>query len=201
MLPSPTENRSVVLVHGLFRQSAVFRKLVAALEREGFTVFAPNLKSERAQLGLENMAAQLAAFIDRALPKTCPFSLVGLSMGGLVARYYLQQLGGRDRVNCFVTIATPHYGTHLARLLPHKTIAQMRPGSAFLEQLNRDLGVLSKIPIAFLWTTWDFIVVPSENARLPWGREVKLNIFAHAMMVRDDRAIAAAIAILETRSS
>jgi len=40
-----------------------------------------------------------------------PFDLVGFSMGGIVSRYYVQRLGGIDRVQRFITLAS--HTTHL----------------------------------------------------------------------------------------
>ena len=50
-------------------------------------------------------------------------------MGGLVARYYVQRLGGDVRVHTLVTLGTPHGGTLPARLFPHPLVRQLRPGS------------------------------------------------------------------------
>ena len=54
--------------------------------------------------------------------------LIGHSMGGLVARYYVQRLDGDARVHTLVTLGTPHGGTKAARLVPHRLARQLRPG-------------------------------------------------------------------------
>jgi pSer/pThr/pTyr-binding forkhead associated (FHA) protein len=40
-----------------------------------------------------------------------PVTIIAHSMGGLVTRYYLDQLGGKEHVERFVAIGTPHFGS------------------------------------------------------------------------------------------
>jgi pSer/pThr/pTyr-binding forkhead associated (FHA) protein len=40
-----------------------------------------------------------------------PVTIIAHSMGGLVTRYYLDQLGGQEHVERFVAIGTPHFGS------------------------------------------------------------------------------------------
>ena len=44
--------------------------------------------------------------------------VVGHSLGGLIARYYVQRQGGDRRVESLVTLGTPHQGSVLAHVLP-----------------------------------------------------------------------------------
>ena len=95
--------------------------------------------------GLEKLAEQLKAFVDERIEPEQRFDLVGYSMGGLVSRYYLQRLGGLRRVRRFITLAAPHNGSYMAYLLPNRGGEQMRPGSAFIEDLNRDVVMLEQV--------------------------------------------------------
>ena len=73
------------------------------------------------------------------------FSMVGYSMGGLIARQFIA-MGGKPRVDKLLTLATPHMGVHLEpfdipyaeHLYPRGGI-QMRPDSRFLWDLNTDV--------------------------------------------------------------
>lgn len=186
--------KTVVLVHGIFRQSLVFRKLAGRLQAQGYTVYAPDLFHHWGALSLAEVARQLANFIDTNLPPDASFDLVGLSMGGLVSRYYLQRLGGCDRVQHFIAIASPHFGTWLAYGFPRPTSLEMRPGSRFLQDLNRDLHELP-VNLTTIWTPWDFIIVPARSCCLPIGRCIRVNVIPHARMAWSDRSIDA---ILET---
>lgn len=79
-----------------------------------------------------------------------PVVLIGYSLGGLIARYYVQRLGRDAFVPLVITLATPHGGTatvsasaeHFGRrretaLLasPHPLLRQLRPGSELLIEL------------------------------------------------------------------
>lgn len=177
----------VLLVHGIIRTSAVFRKMSTYLSQQGWSVHSFNLTPNNASLGLDQLATQVADYVDKTFPPEQPLDLIGLSMGGLVTRYYVQRLGGIDRVQRFITISAPHQGTRMAYLLPRLGCIQMRPGSAFLKDLNQDATMLERLNFTSIWTPWDFIIVPARSSQMPIGQEVKLSVLAHALMVRDIR--------------
>ena len=56
-------------------------------------------------------------------------------MGGLIARYYVQRLGGDARVHTLVTLGTPHHGTRAARLIPRGVCKQLSPSSEIIAEL------------------------------------------------------------------
>lgn len=189
---SSTNNRNpVLLVHGIIRTSAVFRRMSTYLTQEGWSVHSFNLTPNNASLGLDKLAIQVANYVDKTFAPEQPIDLVGLSMGGLVTRYYVQRLGGIDRVQRFITIAAPHQGTRMAYLLPRLGCIQMRPGSAFLEDLNQDASMLERLNFTSLWTPWDFIIVPASSSQMPVGQEVKVSVFAHAFMARHSHCLQA----------
>lgn len=55
----------------------------------------------------------LLAPAEKQAYKNVKFILIGHSMGGLVSRYYIENLGGAARVEKLITICTPHYGSSL----------------------------------------------------------------------------------------
>ncbi|MEP0777776.1 triacylglycerol lipase [Microcoleus sp. ZQ-A2] len=186
----------VVLVHGILRTSSVFRTLAPFLIQQGWPVYMIDLTPNNATLPLEEMASQVRDFINKTFPPEQPIDLVGLSMGGLVTRYYVQRLGGMNRVQRFITISAPNKGTWLAYLWHRRACVQMRPGSVFLEDLNQDAQTLEHINYTSLWTPWDLIIIPARNSQMPVGRDVKLSVFAHAFMVVHPRSLAAIVAAL-----
>jgi triacylglycerol lipase len=60
----------------------------------------------------------------------------------------------------------------------------MRPNSEFLQDLNRDIKILEKINFTSIWTDYDFIIVPAKSSQIKVGKEIKLPVFTHGMMVR-----------------
>ena len=161
------------------------------LSQLGWSVYSLNLAPNWGNASLEELAQQMADYIDTNFDPKQHLDIVGLSMGGLVTRYYLQRLGGIKRVQRFIAISSPHSGTWTAYTLSGKGCIQMRPGSAFLEDLNLDAIVLEKLNFTSIWTPWDFIIVPASSSQISVAKEVKLPVFAHATMARDSRSLKA----------
>ena len=181
----------VVLVHGFLDRQYIFKSMVRYLEAKGWTVFALDLIPNDGRKSLPDLAEQLQAFIGENLSQTPTFDLLGFSMGGLVTRYYLQRLGGNERVERYVTISAPNNGTLTAFSLPFPGIKQMRPQSEFLEDLNYDVeSCLEKIQVTWMWTPFDLMILPADSSRLPIGREVKLPVAFHPWMLSDPKALA-----------
>lgn len=83
-------------------------------------------------------AAELAEAVPALLEQSgqVDVAVVAHSMGGLALREYLGN-GGADLVHTAVFVGTPHQGTWAAWLAWGAGGAEMRPGSPFLERLNR----------------------------------------------------------------
>lgn len=72
------------------------------LTQLGWSAYSLNLAPNWGNASLEELAQQVADYTDANFEPKQPLDLVGLSMGGLVARYYLQRLGGINRVQRFI---------------------------------------------------------------------------------------------------
>lgn len=181
----------VLLIHGIFRRSGIFNKMSDHLTQQGWSVYSLDLAPNWGNASLEELAQELADYIDINFDPKQSLDLVGLSMGGLVTRYYLQRLGGINRVQRFIAISSPHSGTWTAYTLWRKGCIQMRPGSAFLKDLNRDASVLENLNFTSIWTAWDFIILPASSSQISAAKNVKLSVFTHAMMARNFRILKA----------
>lgn len=84
---------------------------------------------------------------------------------GLVARYYVQRLGGDARVHTLVTLGTPHQGTMAAYLLPTQVLRQLRPDSDVMAELAAPSS-RCRTRFVSLWSELDVFIVPQHNARL-----------------------------------
>lgn len=179
----------VLLIHGFFRQKHIFNKMYRHLSELDYEVHRFNLTPNNGTIGLDKLAEQIEQYVTKKFPVNQTFDLIGLSMGGLVSRYYLQKLGGIKRVRNFITISSPHQGTLTAYLLPLIACQQMRPNSDFLQDLNRDIHLLNQVNFFSLWTPYDFIIIPASSSQLNLGKTIKLSVFTHAMMVRSNQTI------------
>jgi triacylglycerol lipase len=97
----------VVLVHGIFDNGAIFRRLADALADAGHRCWVPALKSADGRTGIEDLAAKLHAYIDRHLGSDAEVALVGFSMGCIVRRQAVhfrgvetEYLGPQRRRHC-----------------------------------------------------------------------------------------------------
>jgi triacylglycerol lipase len=179
----------VILVHGFFNTRSVMSRIERHLRKGGWSVHSLTMMPLDAALGIEELARQLEQFIDRTIPAGRTIDLVGFSMGGLVSRYYLQSLGGASRTARLITLATPHYGTWLAYAWNNLGVQQMRPGSAFLQDLNANVQKLQGVEVLSLWTPFDGIVLPPESGVIPIGRSLSLPVRSHISMVLDPRVL------------
>ena len=159
----------IVLVHGIGDNRSAFAVLSGALRRRGFgVVHAVNYSVLTALTGdVRRSAALLGAHIERICEQTGSdqVHVVGHSLGGLIARYYVQRLHGDARVRTLVTLGTPHGGTLAAYLLPTPLIRQLRPGSDLLTELAEQ-GKPCRTRFVVVWSEMDQVIVPQRNARI-----------------------------------
>jgi triacylglycerol lipase len=179
----------VFLVPGFLDSSRAFGRMAMVLSLAGFHPIALDVSPSTGVDGIDVLAGRLSTRINAMLAPGERFSLIGHSMGGLIARYYLQRLGGLARVRRFVSLSSPHRGTALARLLPNAAARQMRPGSRFLCDLNNDVHVLAVTDPVSVWTPFDLMILPAKNCQLPVGRSVQIPVLLHPWMTRDPRVI------------
>jgi triacylglycerol lipase len=191
------QRNPIVLVHGMWDTTAIFDKLQPFLASRGLEVHSFNMLPSNGAATLEVLAGQLAAFVQKTLGATQPIDLVGFSMGGIVSRYYLQRLGGLDRTKRFVSVSSPHNGTMVAEfgLLPGAK--QMRVGSLFLQDLNRDIDRLAKLQVTSIWTPFDAVIVPAASSQLAMAENHTVPVIWHKLMMSDRRCFALIAAALE----
>lgn len=191
-----TKSNPVLLIHGINDTGAVFYKMAPYLAALGRQVYDISLTPNNGNVGLDNLAEQVAAYIDKTFAPEQPLDLVGFSMGGIVSRYYVQRLGGIERVQSFITISSPHQGTTAAYLSQRPGCIQMRPDSAFLKDLNQDVAMLNQLNFTSIWTPFDLIIVPARSSQLPVGREIMVPVPAHPWMLTDSRSIKSVVEAL-----
>jgi len=188
--------RPVVLVHGIDDTVARLRPLQKYLAAGGLPVHSFNLVPNHGEAELPALAQQLAAYVQASFAAEEVIDLVGFSMGGLVSRFYIQRLGGIHRVRKFISIGTPHRGTRTAYLRNNPGARDMRPRSAFLQNLNRDIAMLDTLSFTSIWTPLDLMILPANSSRAPVGRSIRVLSLAHPLLVRDRRVLKLVLRIL-----
>lgn len=148
--------------------------LADRLEADGYTAFVFPLPG-RGLGDIGETSEQFAPFVDEVLAETgvSRVDIVGHSQGGLVARYFIEFLGGAGKVDSFVGLATPHYGTRIADVaalygvldcLGYPFCQQVVTGSAWLAELNGDDDTFGAVRYTNFASKLDLIVVPYTNS-------------------------------------
>ncbi|MEV3860456.1 alpha/beta fold hydrolase [Streptomyces sp. NPDC050095] len=162
----PTPDRSpVLLLHGFIDNRSIFVLLRRSLAQHGRHPV-ESLNYSPLTCDIRTAAALLARHVEELCERTGQerIDIVGHSLGGLIARYYVQCLGGDRHVRTLVTLGTPHGGTSVAPLADaHPIVRQMRPGSSVVEELKRPAPGCRTRFVSF-WSDLDQLMVPVETA-------------------------------------
>ena len=157
----------ILLVHGIVDNHAIFTVMERALRRRGFQTLS-NYDYGLLTHNIADAAARLGEAVAQLSTRTGyeRIHVIGHSLGGLIARYYVQCLGGDRHVHTLVTLGTPHQGTQLAwaaPLLP--LVRQLTPNSSVIQELAEPAPECQTRFIAF-YSDIDHLVIPGHNARL-----------------------------------
>jgi pimeloyl-ACP methyl ester carboxylesterase len=183
----------ILLVHGMVGNGSIFTVLRRALRRRGFgpvhtvnySPFTRDIREAARVLGrhVETLCAQTG--YERV-------HVIAHSLGGVIARYYAQRLGGDARVHTLVTLGTPHRGTYAAHLLPVRLARQLRPGSDVLAELAAPV-YLCRTRFVAVWSDLDQLIYPKEHAQLDHPdlatRNVLLPGIGHMSLPIDRRVV------------
>lgn len=191
--PAPAATGTpVLLVHGYGCNRGAFDRLAPRLATAGLQPHFHDL--EPVYASIDDYVPALATRIDELLRTTglSRIAVVCHSMGGLAVRAYVARHGSA-KLSGVVTIGTPHAGTVLAWLGLGANGEQMRPGSAWLAELERRRPDALAIPWLAIWSTHDNIVAPAGSARMAGAEELRLEGIGHLALL-DSPVVAAAIA-------
>ena len=110
----------------------------------------------------------------------------------MIARTWVQLLGGHRRTRRLTSVGSPQQGTLTAHPWPGRLlagIADLRYGSQLLQQLNGNLSNLAGIECCSFYSAIDLAVLPGWRAVLPVGRRQMLPVWAHPQLLRSARAL------------
>jgi triacylglycerol esterase/lipase EstA (alpha/beta hydrolase family) len=197
--PSAAHPYPVILTEGTF--ASMYNSWGAVspdLVNNGYCVYAFNYGQTLPLTGFYAMgdiaasASQLSAEVNHVLAQTgaSKVDIVGWSQGGMMPRYYLNNLGGASKVNMLVGFAPSNYGTNLDGVVnligdlgalgvatallsvSCEACVQQIQGSSFLASLNADPTVAS-VKYVVIETADDDVVTPYTNAFLPAAANVQ----------------------------
>jgi len=195
-LPAAGPHHPVLLLHGFLCNGRVWNALQVRLRTAGFgPIEAPDV--EPLLVDIETQARRVAPEL-LALQSRCNGErvvIIAHSMGGLVARALLRELGA-GVIRRIITIASPHHGSPLARGLPWPCARQMSDASPWLRTLNSTQESKFTVPMASIYSREDNLVVPAGSACLQGAELHELRGIGHFGMLRSRRVLDCVIAML-----
>ena len=180
--PRVRAQRTVVLVHGYMCNPSIFLPMSGYLKHQGIRQVIPY--GYASTQGVEQGAIGLRKFLKEQV-RGGEIDLVCHSLGGLVARTYLQELGGARRVERCVTLGTPHFGTYNAYWLASRVGREMRPGSPLLKRLQESRSASEAVSFLSVIAGSDNLVIPRVYAR--HEQEVCVPDLGHVAMMFSPR--------------
>lgn len=158
----------VALLHGYFHNRSGFDFMARELRRRGFRwVHGMNYNPIRSSV--PELAEHFAESVRDVMEVSGAekVHVVGHSLGGVIARWFLQELGGHKVVDTCVTIGTPHYGTFPAYVGFGPAAKDMRPGSEVVKRLEQRFRRFPSTRFVNLYSDLDVLIIPPSSAVLP----------------------------------
>ncbi len=176
--PKPLETRRpVLLITGVTIRAEWFDPIVARLKRDGFE---PVVYEPPALLSgnLFKESAALDAIVDKVRKDygVEKVDVLAECTGGLIARHYIQALGGDKKVSRLVTFVSPQHGIAavpiVAAMVRWPALYDLSPGSQFLRTVNGEKP--SAVPITSIYTCTDEYIQPYSTSVIPGATNIGL---------------------------
>ncbi len=189
-----------ILLHGLFDNGASWFWFKKQLKNHGFVnITAMNLSSWHNEEVLTELVAKRVDELRHRLGVN-KVHLIGHSMGGIIARNYVQLRGGAEKVDQLICLGTPHHGSRLAPFSLSPLGKLLLPGSDFLQRLNA-APQPATVGMTNIFTRKDNMVLPSGSSQLNWATEVELDGMGHTSLIYRRPAVEAAARALKENNS
>ncbi len=181
----------ILFVHGFGGNGDRWATMVDRFEADGwspdrlFTISYDSTKSNA------DIALDVRDAVDdiRATTGAAGVDIVAMSMGGLNTRHYMKFLGGAAVVDDYVSLAGPNHGTTTASLLclggGNATCNEMKPGSAFLAELNSGDETPGEATYGTFWSPCDSMVNPDSSVALAGATNTRVGCISHADFLTD----------------
>lgn len=185
----------VVLIQGFLSTRGVLEPLESYLRATGRDVVSIDL-------GILNVgdirasASRLDAKIEKIFERFSErhgfdqVDMIGHSMGGLIALYYVKRLGGHRVVRKVIALGAPFHGTWASLMgLPFgvvmRSLWQMLPGSSFISEIQRRPQEMRSVEMISIAAKYDAVCPPSA-CRLEHAKNEVVDV-GHAGLLMDHR--------------
>jgi uncharacterized protein (TIGR03382 family) len=172
------EPRTVLLITGVTIPQAWFGPIVARLERDGFR---PVIWEPPALLSgsLFEASDQLGEVVQQVLAESGQekIDILAECTGGVIARHYVQSLGGDAYVRRLVTFVSPQAGLpaakFAAKIAGWPALYDLSPGSAFLQAVASK-PLPASVAMTSIYTCTDEYIQPYTTSIVPGATNIGL---------------------------
>lgn len=189
--------RPIIVLHGYAMNRANFLPLAFRLARAGL---GPVFGFEYWTLGRTAAAAKkLGWFVDdvRAATGATEVDVIGHSMGGVVARYYVSLAGGDGVVKNLITIGSPHSGTDVSLFGVGHVTRELVLGSTLMTRLSV-APPPARTRVTAIWSRGDAVVPSARQLALPGAEVIVYPDLGHVALLGSRRVARAVIERLST---
>lgn len=179
-LPTSTPRRPILFLHGVLHNRSAFAYVIQRLALKGWQHF-EQLNLFTSLHSIARMAEQTKRAVERLLSRYdgSQVDIVAHSMGGIIARYFIQKLGGDAVVRNLVTLGTPHQGTKWSSYSCFPQLRELRPESHTIRSLNAlPLPVFTQV--ISISGSLDICIQPKQGAFWEGARNIQLQGLGHA---------------------
>ncbi|MEJ7597154.1 MAG: alpha/beta fold hydrolase [Kofleriaceae bacterium] len=181
--------RPIILLHGYAMNRANFLPLAYRLARAGL---GPIYGFEYWTLGrVAAGARQLGWFVDevRAATGASEVDLIGHSMGGVIARYYVTFGGGDGIANRVITLGSPHGGTDVSRAGVGHPTRELLLGSQLVQRLAA-APPPGRTKMTLIWSHADALVPGALQPAVPGAEIILYDDLGHVALLGSRRVAA-----------
>lgn len=198
---SAAEPNPVVFVHGYSGSASNWSAAETRFRLSGYSDSQLHSFEYDWRQSNERSAAELAGYVDNVLAETGAdkVDIVNHSMGGLVSRWYMKELGGHADVGHWASLAGANQGTTSASTcLQNASCREMTPGSDFEEQLNSGDWTPGDSEYATWYSACDGVIIPYTNTRVAGADNNRTTCTTHIGFLSDTSTLGEVIDFLES---
>lgn len=187
----PSERgRPILLIHGYFNDGTVWTFIRHKLAKQGVgPLYSIHLKGQFCSMrDYVKQVEERVAEISRETGRK-DLTLIGYSMGGMVASAYATGRDPRRGPVTVMTIASPLKGTYMARLAIGANAREMRRNSPFARELQEAMEKSSHVTFYHLGSKMDELVIPRDScfSGIDPSKEVLFEDLGHAALILSPR--------------
>ena len=185
----------VVYLHGILAEGVALEHLGDAVDVEPSI---PSLFMSYSRLNwtLDGLVDALDSFLEDHTGDGTRIYLVGHSLGGLIARRYVQTRED-ERISGIICMATPHQGTALSYFSLGWLRTLFLPGGKTVQELAAGEFLEHGVPMVCIAAEFDQVVFPRESAvGLAWADHYWIEGVGHNEMLYSPSLIRCLSAVL-----